>query len=526
MEKIATENLFLLEFLVDNVQIDPKCDCASGEGERCVSFQFLDNAPLDSGKSCLFALSPDQANAALQQFDVFVTIYKKMPVGWLPEKVEVGEALISISNVFTELINSVEESDGTTPTAKTLKDLFDVNTANGEVVGKIGVYIRMSCFGKLIVTQFQMNLEDKSVLFKDKEGKSLYRYKKAGKGAKGGGKGQQDACTPRATAALQQPSLGVATGRSSRSNPCPASPAMMCPASPGMNPGSFGMNLASPVMIQPPMGGNSCPVTPCLVDQTLLNQYQYGAQAKPPCQECGARHDAPCLQQMQGRGMEMGQTPCQECGARHDAPCLPMGMTPCIECGNIPNAPCMPPFGQGFPPPCTSSGNAGRTPCVECAGLPNAPCNVSEPEGNYQEIGATMGGNTLTIRVHKDKNKVEQVDPYAASEASSDTGCCCAPGQVGKKKKKKQERVVDMRPGMHNNNQDLPFSFKMGKSDNTGNNVTVNPPVATAPDGTKFTEFSDPNKEIFVLRVGKKSEGVDRKQNLELELCTPRGKAL
>lgn len=39
----------------------------------------------------------------------------------------------------------------------------------------------MSCFGKLIVTQFQMNLDDKSVLFKDKEGKSLYRYKKAGK---------------------------------------------------------------------------------------------------------------------------------------------------------------------------------------------------------------------------------------------------------------------------------------------------------------------------------------------------------
>lgn len=79
------------------------------------------------------------------------------------------------------MIGSVELSDGSSPTAKTLKDVFDVNDTQGNLIGKISVYIRMSCFGKLIVTQFQMNLDDKSVLFKDKEGKSLYRYKKAGK---------------------------------------------------------------------------------------------------------------------------------------------------------------------------------------------------------------------------------------------------------------------------------------------------------------------------------------------------------
>lgn len=198
MDKIVTENLFLLEFLVDDVTIDPKCDCP-GEGDRCVSFQFLDNAPLDvcqgdfspvqnaddsikCGKSCLFSLSPEQAHSAIETFDIYVTIFKKMPAGWLPERIEVGVALISISNLFSELINSVEASDGSTPTAKTLKDSFNITNVKGENIGKIGVYIRMSCFGKLIVTQFQMNLEDKSVLFKDKEGKSLYRYKKAGKG--------------------------------------------------------------------------------------------------------------------------------------------------------------------------------------------------------------------------------------------------------------------------------------------------------------------------------------------------------
>lgn len=39
------------------------------------------------------------------------------------------------------------------------------------------------------------------------------------------------------------------------------------------------------------------------------------------------------------------------------------------------------------------------------------PVGPPVPEGNYQEIGASMGGNSLTIRVHKDKGKLESVDP-------------------------------------------------------------------------------------------------------------------
>uniref|UniRef100_A0A6P7HAH5 Uncharacterized protein LOC114348280 n=1 Tax=Diabrotica virgifera virgifera TaxID=50390 RepID=A0A6P7HAH5_DIAVI len=109
-----------------------------------------------------------------------------MPPGdWMPSDVEIGSATISIANLFNELISSITDStedEETIPTAKTLKDEFYITSPNGEPCGKISVYIRMSCFGKLIVTQFQMNLNDKSVLFKDKEGKSLYRYKKAGKG--------------------------------------------------------------------------------------------------------------------------------------------------------------------------------------------------------------------------------------------------------------------------------------------------------------------------------------------------------
>ncbi|ENN75523.1 hypothetical protein D910_10302 [Dendroctonus ponderosae] len=455
MEKIVTENLFLLEFLVDNVQLGEKCECDAPPGETCVSFQFLDNAPLDvceadfspkrnlkkgdkesvkSGKSCLFSLSPEQAAGASEQFDICVSVMKKMQPGWLPEKVEIGNSLISIANLFNELISSVELSDGSSPTAKTLKDDFDINDPQGSLIGKISVYVRMSCFGKLIVTQFQMNLDDKSVLFKDKEGKSLYRYKKYNKD-------------------------------------CPRTP---CGGQKPPQQQDFGKEY-------------DCPFAPCGVDQ-------------PP-------NFAQSAPMGSSRPMNYGSTQAPGFGTQ-------TMMTPCNECGFVPNPACMPPM-----------------PPMMMGGYTEVPLPVAAPtpEGNYQEIGASMGGNSLTIRVHKDKGKLEPVDPNGDD-------CICGGNDVNPGAvvpvgyPNKTQQVFAMRPGASPNS---PFSFKMGQCGDSppvggsnGNNIVVNPPVHTAPDGTQFTEFSDPNKETFILRIGKKSEGIDKKNNLELELQTPKAPPL
>ncbi|XP_030752833.1 uncharacterized protein LOC115879917 [Sitophilus oryzae] len=467
MEKIATENLFLLEFLVDSVTLDPKCDCEAPPGETCVSFQFLDNAPLDvceadfnpkrsikndrgsvkSGKSCLFSLSPEQATAATEQFDIAVSVMRKMQPGWLPETVEIGASVISVSNLFNELISSVELSDGSSPTAKTLKDVFNISDPSNAstVIGKISVYIRMSCFGKLIVTQFQMNLDDKSVLFKDKEGKSLYRYKKAGK--KGGQQGGD----------LQR-------GYNST-----------CPTSPCLRPSGAGPQEAfNPRYGSMPNDLSGFPNT----NTNGLGQYAAGCPAGCPIQQPG--------------------------GFQNGLPANNM-MTPCNECGYIPNAACLPP-GAGMMPNAFDMG----------------PVMPQVPDGNYQEIGASLGGNSLTIRVHKDKGKLEQVDPNAPDCTCGDGGALAISG------KSQNQQAFAMRPGVPGNS---PFSFRMGQHGDSGGygqggNVVVNPPVCTSPDGTQFTEFSDPNKEMFILRIGKKSEGVDKKNNLELELQTPKGPPL
>jgi hypothetical protein len=128
-----------------------------------------------------------------------------------------------------------------------------------------------------------------------------------------------------------------------------------------------------------------------------------------------------------------------------------------------------------------------------------------------------------------------QVDGDSVA-AGSEGSCCCTPGNVGAKRPKKEvpcpaiagpPQNFDMRPGVQQGDKNLPFSFKMsGAGCPPNNNVVINPPVCTKADGTKFAEITDPNKEMFVLRIGKKSEGVQKKANLELELCTPRGPEL
>lgn len=164
------------------------------------------------------------------------------------------------------------------------------------------------------------------------------------------------------------------------------------------------------------------------------------------------------------------------------------------------------------------------------------------PPGNYQEIGATLGTNRLTIRVHKN-SKVEPMEgnpanitnnPKTDNKVSGGDSCTCCPGATAERQRRKdqmgnqmQSQAYNMGMGIPQGDSRIPFAFKMGcmgqgAGGADGKNVMVQPPTTIAADGTQFTEISDPDKDLFILRIGKKSEGIDKKNNLELELCTPR----
>ncbi|XP_044749733.1 uncharacterized protein LOC123310325 isoform X3 [Coccinella septempunctata] len=499
MSSEATENLFLLEFLVDSLELAPQCECASPPGETCVAFTFLDNAPLEiceedfspamrygqdnarlkSGKSCLFSLTADQVAALSAEFDVTVSVLKKMQSGWLPDKIQVGAAVISIANLFTEMIQSIQESTAPeSPTSKTLKDVFEIFNTEGTQVGKIGVYIRMSCFGKLIVTQFQMNFDDKSVLFKDKEGKSLYRYKKAPRGKEHKiddmGGGECDSECPYAPCATEEPS----------------------PIDEGCAPSCPGL---------PPPSPAPCPAL--ANKETAISRVSVGVNPDvPPCIECMGKSDAPCVSQQVGTmgmpQMGLGFPP-------------PMGMPPMMPGMGMP--------GMGMPFP------SAMTPCNECGMLPDPPC-MQGMMGGYGGMQQGLMGCSPSC------DGIQHLLEAQQQQKGGDS-CTCCPGATAERQRKKEQmgqqqpqlqtQAYNMGLGIPQGDSRIPFSFKMGcmgqgAGGAAGKNVMVQPPTTIAADGTQFTEISDPDKDLFILRIGKKSEGIDKKNNLELELCTPR----
>lgn len=71
---------------------------------------------------------------------------------------------------------SMQVSQHSNP-CRTMKNAFKITTATGQHVGEVTVFIRVSCFGKKIVTQFQLPHNRKPYLFKGIDG-PVYQCKR------------------------------------------------------------------------------------------------------------------------------------------------------------------------------------------------------------------------------------------------------------------------------------------------------------------------------------------------------------
>ncbi|XP_026673091.1 microtubule-associated protein 10-like [Ceratina calcarata] len=199
VEMADDQQLFLIEFLVDRVQIPviramhdellPAC--------TCVSFQILSLPPIDicqdaltdgcgcsegdtqifkKGKSCLFALPSIVLQRPLTTFPIKMSVFKKLPPGVLPDVMLVGcyqiEAKAIINAVLSQQVFKIPNP------CQTIKDTFKITTATGQCVGCVTVYIRASCFGKKIITQFQIPHNRKPYLFKGIDDSPVFQCKK------------------------------------------------------------------------------------------------------------------------------------------------------------------------------------------------------------------------------------------------------------------------------------------------------------------------------------------------------------
>ncbi|XP_077270548.1 uncharacterized protein LOC143901827 [Temnothorax americanus] len=191
--------LILIELLVDTVNI-PTIRAIFDEilpAKTCVSFQILNLPPINiyqetptescacihngsqvfkKGKSCLFALPDNVLEKPLCNFPITMSVYKELPPGVLPDVMLIGTHQIQLHDLMNSLL-SMHVSQRSNP-YKTMKNAFKITTATGQHVGEVAVFIRASCFGKKIVTQFQLPHNKEPYLFKGVNDNPVYLCKR------------------------------------------------------------------------------------------------------------------------------------------------------------------------------------------------------------------------------------------------------------------------------------------------------------------------------------------------------------
>lgn len=175
LPKTSDDGLFLLEVLIDKIRfakgfiynkeykISVVIQCVfvdpfeiSAEEPGCNAFWTDDShvVTLNSGKSCLFSLKEYDIFSAMRKFPIKITVYSTLPRGYSPHRIVVGEATIDMTKEFVQARNNYKE-DPNNVSCQALKDYFCIIGADGVENGEIAMFLRISCFGKLIVTRFQ-----------------------------------------------------------------------------------------------------------------------------------------------------------------------------------------------------------------------------------------------------------------------------------------------------------------------------------------------------------------------------------
>lgn len=197
------EMLFLIEFLVDSMLLKPEnmsledMDPCLLQGQTCLVMTFLHYPPMaiceadldpcrqtggkfirfNAGKSLMFALSESEFENPTQVF-LNVFAYKMLPHGSVPNKLPIGMAKICLIELFKQVFNKVEQKPDKLPVSKSIKDQYTLmGLAKKCPTAEVTIYIRLSCLGQNVVTEFQRGNECDPFLFKSKESKKIYECK-------------------------------------------------------------------------------------------------------------------------------------------------------------------------------------------------------------------------------------------------------------------------------------------------------------------------------------------------------------
>ncbi|CAH1395509.1 unnamed protein product [Nezara viridula] len=175
------QRLFLLELLVDSVKFDyKKIDLPKTTfdllKQTCVRFNFLDfpvievceedfcqtqgdyNTARDivfrNGKSCFFSLRGLPKKTQCLQLGATIVRQKDEP-----PPIIMGTTCITLDKGFVDVLNDVSHNTETGEASNSLKDVFPIIDSKGIKIGSLTLLIRLSCFGKAIITHFKIPQE-------------------------------------------------------------------------------------------------------------------------------------------------------------------------------------------------------------------------------------------------------------------------------------------------------------------------------------------------------------------------------
>lgn len=599
------DHLVLLEFFVERVVYNDRVDGNLQGGKTVIEFQFLDNDPItidatkanaslcgspiiNMGKSCLFSLTPPQAVEAANLFDLYVKVYQSRKCG-LQQKVLVGIALIPLTNMFNEILKKSgdKETDSPPGGTKYIRHSVPLMDLEDNMVGHICASVRLSCYGKYIQTDFQMNMDHKSIDYKANEAQYRLNYrKKADACPEICGPTTNISCASPHTCGLSNPAIDPTPmplpppevklkqtkskstdgSKSSKKSKGGKAKAKGKPKGKGGKAAKAKVEKEPKVVTIPApcpskcyekekqahISWNDCPIT-------CLNAPSPDDGECPVC--CPTNRDLQpqacpniCDKESKPLPSEPSKPPCCTfLKTLSGQPLVPTAICPKPECSLPPTK--LPDGGKqkatAFTPGAKEKGPVPVVPQNQ-----HAPSNCSPrpvtmmyaSEANYSPNPPTdlyqmdMGlGGSLCCRVHEESPPAGPV-PCPVNYMSPPTldGKCpfsCVSGGNSTRnqlkssslqtnfgggppcQRPKQPQIVEMRPGL---TEDTPFTLSVGNGAIDQNQLCVSPPTYIANDGTKYTELSDPKKQVFVMRIGKKYEGtMGGRNNIDLHLTTP-----
>ncbi|XP_046412007.1 uncharacterized protein LOC124175649 [Neodiprion fabricii] len=195
------EQLYMVELLVDKLNLSPDKVREAGTAPLSVHLKFVDfpafeisqaefvtakkqsdkDASLNSdrktgaeglvdfsaGKSCLFTKQPRDLVQAMQSQPLKIGVYKtreKVPCEPPKGDKPICETQVPLSGCLCDQVAMAMNDAGHLPKPYTLKNTYNLIDYQGKPSGTIAIFLRLSCFGKSIVTHFAF--QERSFLFK------------------------------------------------------------------------------------------------------------------------------------------------------------------------------------------------------------------------------------------------------------------------------------------------------------------------------------------------------------------------